>query len=216
MCLALSTGTAWLGARCARGRVLYVNMEVDRASCLHRLEEVRAARGMGAEALDGTTRGTCAGGRMRRKNSSKSRDRASGSGYCAVIIDPLYKLLTETRTAPTTWPRSAACSTGPALRSAARSSAAITARRSQGWKAAADRASGSGVLARDADALLDLLELDVPDETRLACGMEGRSAVPAWRRERCGVSARPPLDAWFDYPLHNLVETGALAACRPK
>jgi RecA-family ATPase len=38
----------------------------------------------------------------------------------------------------------------------------------QGHKKAADRASGSGVFARDPDALLDLIELDVTDAVRKA------------------------------------------------
>lgn len=220
LCLALSTGTAWLGARCARGRVLYVNMEVDRASCLHRLEEVRAARGMGAEALDGIDVWNLRGRSYAPKELIQAlEDRASGSGYCAVIIDPLYKLLTGDENSA--HDMAALCSLFDRA-CAALGSAIICchhhSKGSQGWKAAADRASGSGVLARDADALLDLLELDVPDETRLACGMEGRSAASAWRVESTlrEFSARPPLDAWFDYPLHNLDETGALAACRPK
>lgn len=88
---------------------------------------------------------------------------------------------------------------------------------SQGWKAAADRASGSGVLARDADALLDLLELDIPDEIRRMHGTGNREAT-AWRIESTlrEFPAHPPLNVWFDHPLHRLDESGELAACLPK
>lgn len=44
LCIAIAEGKQWLGFDCAQGRVLYVNLELDRASCLHRFKEVYAAR----------------------------------------------------------------------------------------------------------------------------------------------------------------------------
>lgn len=38
--IALAEGRDWLGFSCAQGRVLYVNLELDRASCLHRFRDV--------------------------------------------------------------------------------------------------------------------------------------------------------------------------------
>ena len=35
MCCAIAEGKEWLGWNCTKGRVLYVNLELDRASCLH-------------------------------------------------------------------------------------------------------------------------------------------------------------------------------------
>ncbi len=60
-----------------------------------------------------------------------------------------------------------------------------------------DRASGSGVFARDPDALLDVIELELPPEQR-------RDDVSAWRitgtlRE---FQAFPPVDVWYNWPLH--------------
>ena len=43
MCIAIAEGTKWLGWQCAKGRVLYVNLELDRASCLHRFRDVYTA-----------------------------------------------------------------------------------------------------------------------------------------------------------------------------
>ena len=42
--IAIANGTKWLGSfDCAKGRVLYVNLELDRASCLHRFRDVYRA-----------------------------------------------------------------------------------------------------------------------------------------------------------------------------
>lgn len=219
LCMALSTGTAWLGASCARGRVLYVNLEVDRASCLHRMEEVRRANGFEDEALDGIDVWNLRGRSYAPRELIQALvERAAGNGYCAVVIDPLYKLLTGDENSA--HDMADLCSLFDWASSAL--GAAIVcchhhSKGSQGWKAAADRASGSGVLARDADALLDLLELDIPDEIRRMHGTGNREAT-AWRIESTlrEFPAHPPLNVWFDHPLHRLDESGELAACLPK
>ena len=33
LCISIAEGKDWLGWKCARGRVMYVNLELDRASC---------------------------------------------------------------------------------------------------------------------------------------------------------------------------------------
>jgi len=43
--VALAEGWPWMGLPCAKGRVLYVNLELDRASCLHRFRAVYDALG---------------------------------------------------------------------------------------------------------------------------------------------------------------------------
>ncbi len=34
LCIAIAEGRKWFGWNCSQGRVLYVNLELDRASCL--------------------------------------------------------------------------------------------------------------------------------------------------------------------------------------
>ena len=47
LCIAIAEGLPWLGRfSCAKGRVLYVNLELDRASCLHRIRDVYSALGI--------------------------------------------------------------------------------------------------------------------------------------------------------------------------
>ena len=39
LCIAIAEGKKWLQWNCAQGRVMYVNLELDRASCLHRFKD---------------------------------------------------------------------------------------------------------------------------------------------------------------------------------
>ena len=43
MCCAIAEGKKWLKWNCTKGRVLYVNLELDRASCFHRFKDVYTA-----------------------------------------------------------------------------------------------------------------------------------------------------------------------------
>ena len=73
----------------------------------------------------------------------------------------------------------------------------------QGMKKAMDRASGSGVFARDPDAQLDMIELeltyDIKNNVR-----DGNAT--AWRLES-SLREFPnikPVNFWFEYPIHRL------------
>ena len=50
--IAIAEGVKWLGWECTRGKVLYVNLELDRASCLHRFRDVYEALGLNPGHLD--------------------------------------------------------------------------------------------------------------------------------------------------------------------
>ena len=84
-------------------------------------------------------------------------------------------------------------------------------------KQSMDRASGSGVFARDPDALLDLIELPVNADTkrRAAPGAdEARLANLAALRIEGTLREFPkfaPVNLWFDYPIHKLDAGGELA-----
>jgi len=72
-----------------------------------------------------------------------------------------------------------------------------------------DRASGSGVFARDPDAQLDMIQLDT-DEEFMNMNADNPNST-AWRLE-CSLREFPnfkPVNFWFDYPLHK-VDTGGL------
>ena len=71
-----------------------------------------------------------------------------------------------------------------------------------------DRASGSGVFARDPDAQLDMIELEMTDEMR----KNSVSGATAWRMEGCLREFRDfePVHFWFEYPLHRVDKSGKL------
>ena len=78
-----------------------------------------------------------------------------------------------------------------------------------------DRASGSGVFARDPDALLDLLELELENmnEDKLQDAPIDTSQCTAWRMEGT-LREYPkfkPVDLWFEYPIHKVDTNGFLA-----
>ena len=88
----------------------------------------------------------------------------------------------------------------------------------QGGKSAADRASGSGVFARDADALIDMTELEWDEnvqESRELLRWHG--AVP-YRLEFVLRDFRSPepKDIWFRYPIHEQDLSGMLEDSNPK
>src|SRR5699024_11106881 len=53
LCISIAEGRPWMGRfACAQGKVLYINLELDRASCLHRFRDVYEALGWPAEHLE--------------------------------------------------------------------------------------------------------------------------------------------------------------------
>ena len=81
----------------------------------------------------------------------------------------------------------------------------------QGAKRAMDRASGSGVFARDPDAQLDMIELELSDEVR---NMVADNGTTAWRMESSLREFQNfvPVDFWFEYPIHRLDSSDSLKA----
>ena len=91
--------------------------------------------------------------------------RASKKGYIAVIIDPIYKVITGDENSAD---QMASFCNQFDLVCTELGCAVIYchhhSKGSQGGKKSMDRASGSGVFARDPDALLDLIELEINDK----------------------------------------------------
>ena len=166
LAVCIAEGLPWLGFRCAQGRVMYVNLELDRASCLHRFRDVRQA--MGAPSLHSVDIWNLRGHSIPMdKLAPKLIRRALKKNYTAVIIDPIYKVITGDENSADQMARfcnqfdKVCTELGCAVIYCHHHS-----KGSQGSKRAMDRASGSGVFARDPDALLDLIELPVSEDLR--------------------------------------------------
>ena len=168
LCCAIAEGRSWLGWQCSRGRIMYVNLELDRASCLHRFKDVYRALGWRPDSLENIDVWNLRGKSIPMdKLAPKLIRRAVKKDYIAVIIDPIYKVITGDENSADQMANfcnqfdKVCTELGCAVIYCHHHS-----KGSQGGKRSMDRASGSGVFARDPDALLDLIELE-PTESLL-------------------------------------------------
>ena len=274
LCCAIAEGMRWLGFRCAQGKVLYVNLELDRASCLHRFRDVYEALGWQPRNLRNIDVWNLRGRSIPMdKLAPKLIRRAMKRDYIAVVIDPIYKVITGDENSADQMANfcnqfdKVCTELGCAVIYCHHHS-----KGSQGGKRSMDRASGSGVFARDPDALLDLIELPVSEDLRkqevnnavcrvctealrkagkleeasqddlcsekaalAACeeilgdgfipgflrAQEARKAaetMTAWRVEGTlrEFPKFPPVNMWFDYPIHRNDESGMLSDVDPE
>lgn len=274
LCCAIAEGMRWLGFRCAQGKVLYVNLELDRASCLHRFRDVYEALGWQSRNLRNIDVWNLRGRSIPMdKLAPKLIRRAMKRDYIAVVIDPIYKVITGDENSADQMANfcnqfdKVCTELGCAVIYCHHHS-----KGSQGGKRSMDRASGSGVFARDPDALLDLIELPVSEDLRkqevnnavcrvctealrkagkleeasqddlcsekaalAACeeilgdgfipgflrAQEARKAAETMTAWRVDGTLRefpkfPPVNMWFDYPIHRNDESGMLSDVDPE
>lgn len=168
LCIALAEGVQWLGFNCAQGRVLYVNLELDRASCLHRFKDVYTAMNLQPKNLDKLDIWNLRGRSVPMdKLAPKLIRRANKKNYIAVIIDPIYKVITGDENSADQMAKF--CNQFDLICTELGTAVIYChhhSKGSQGGKRSMDRASGSGVFARDPDALLDLTQLEITDALR--------------------------------------------------
>lgn len=225
LAVAIANGWQWLGHACARGRVLYINLEIQKASFLTRVSDVyaqmaKANQHEGVQLCDldnidvWNLRGHAA---PLDKLVPLVIRRAKDKGYRLVIVDPIYKVLTGDENSASDMSHftnqfdiicnELGCSVVYAHHHA---------KGKPGERMAADRASGSGVFARDPDAMIDMSELDVPDNLRdeLIYHIEGSDGelherhASAYRLEYTLREFESPLprDVLFKWPLHEITD----------
>ena len=189
LALCLATGRPWMGYKCEECKVLYVNLEISKPSFAHRIECVSAAQNIDMNTCDQNLkiinlRGTSialskmAGALI---GTILTEEADTGIPFSAVILDPIYKISNgEENSAKDV---GEFCHLLDRIATATGASIIYSHHHSkgdQGYKSAQDRASGSGVFARDADAMIDMIELDIDHETFLA--MRGSFACRYWMR----------------------------------
>lgn len=169
LCIAIAEGKTWLGRfSCAQGRVLYINLELDRPSCLHRFKDVYTAMGLAPDNLRNIDIWNLRGASVPMdKLAPKLIRRAGKKGYTAVILDPIYKVITGDENSADQMAKF--CNQFDVVCRALDCAVIYCHHHSkgaQGGKRSMDRASGSGVFARDPDAMLDMTELTITDAIR--------------------------------------------------
>lgn len=191
LCCSIAEGKQWLGWNCTQGKIMYVNLELDRASCLHRFKDVYKALGYKPENLQNIDIWNLRGRSVPMdKLAPKLIRRAAKKNYIAIIIDPIYKVITGDENSADQMANF--CNQFDKV--CTELGAAVIychhhSKGSQGGKRSMDRASGSGVFARDPDALLDLIQLEVTDSLMeqeenkavcAACAAFFNKHVPDW------------------------------------
>lgn len=166
LAIAIAEGRQWFGFDCAKGKVLYVNLELDSNSAKMRFIEIYNRLGQGAENVSNIDVWNLRGKTSPMdKLAPKLIRRAQKENYIAVIIDPIYKVLTGDENSA----HEMANFTNQFDKIATELDCAVIychhhSKGSQGGKNSIDRSSGSGVFARDPDAILDLIELPVTED----------------------------------------------------
>lgn len=194
LCAAIAEGKFWMGFKCAQGRVLYVNLELDRASCLHRFKDVYSALGWQPEHISNVDIWNLRGKSIPMDRlAPKLIRRAQKKGYIAVVIDPIYKIITGDENSADQM--AAFCNQFDKVCTELGCAVIYCHHHSkgnQGKKASMDRASGSGVFARDPDAMLDLIELSLSESAKAQLRQRAaagayldmlKRVVPKWRDE---------------------------------
>jgi hypothetical protein len=157
LALSVANGVQWWGINTNKGRVLYINFEIQEGFFAQRLDGIAAAKGLGGDALDNVDtwnlRGYCADLSVLM---DMLLEKIQKDHYSLILVDPIYKgmggrdenaagaintLLNEIE--------KLAVETGAAVVFGAHFS-----KGNQAGKESIDRISGSGVFARDPDTIL--------------------------------------------------------------
>ena len=222
LAICMAEGLPWLGHPCRMGKVLYVNLELDHASCIRRFIDLYRALNLKPAHKDNIKiwdlRGRAVP--MNRLAPFLIR-RFKQAGLEAVILDPIYKVITGDENDATEMAEF--CSyfdrvcldLGAAMVYCHHHSKGAGAKYSK----SADRSSGSGVFARDPDAILDLLELKVePGMIDRYAGQNPHcsNTLTGWEMSGTLREFAPPAPVrlWFDYPLHRLDTWNFLAEAK--
>ena len=211
LCIAVSEGLPWLKFPCRKGRVLYVNLEIDPASCVNRFLKIYEAMGLQPAHRDDILIWNLRGkAKPLDQLVAEINSRIREAHLDAVVIDPIYKVLAGDENSASDMAAFCnqfdriCCETGCSVIYCHHHS-----KGGQGTKRAMDRASGSGVFARDPDAQLDIIELELDSETRKTAAPPGATG---WRLECSLREFRnfDPFEFWFDFPVHRPDGEGAL------
>ena len=213
LCISIAEGQPWLGFRCEKGRVLYVNLEIDPASCINRFMRIYRALGIKQKHADDIIIWNLRGHAVPLDQLvPKLIRRVRDQHLDAIIIDPIYKIITGDENSASDM--AAFCNLFDRICNETGCSTIYCHHHSkgaQGAKRAMDRASGSGVFARDPDAQLDMIELAMDEVTQ---NVLADSGATAWRLEGSlrEFENFTPVDFWFSYPVHRVDPQGSLSA----
>lgn len=200
LALSVATGRPWLGFPCMKGKILYLNMEIDTASAENRFHELCRAMRINdiPKNID----------LMNLRSESAPLDQLANriievvkglnENYLCIIVDPFYKVLTGDENSNTDMAQMS--KSADLITEETGASLIYVHHFSKGRqynKQAIDRASGAGTFGRDADALVTLTAYD-EQTTDGDTVLEAEFVTREFRRPE-------PMMVRFEYPLFEVV-----------
>lgn len=228
LALAIASGGDWMGFHCKRGHVCYVNLEIESTSFLYRVNDIMRAKGISKESVAGNLDiWQMRGHGQTLDKLEKSLIKRLKHNFTVFIIDPIYKVITGDENSASEMSNFVGIFDRICRETGA---AAVYAHHftkgASGGKASIDRASGSGVFARDPDAILTLTELNYTQqqhkedaaEAKKTALMFGKSEEDANKAYKACMVRTPlrligtlrefapfePVSMWFEYPIHRI------------
>ena len=199
LALAIAGGYVWMGSKCTQGRVLYINMEIDDPSFYYRVKVVKDEMEKLVENhIENIDVWGLRGFSMPLSQLAPMVIEQAKQNYSAIIIDPLYKVMDGDENSNSDVSKMVA----QFDRIARETGAAVIyahhfAKGIGGDRSAIDRGAGAGTFARDPDAILTMVQLDIADPA------DPRRS--AWRMEYVlrEFPVKEPVSFWWTYPVHE-------------
>ena len=214
LALCIANGLKWMDKlQCFKGKVLYIDFELSEASGWDRVHKIIDALGLDTDSLENLAIWSLKGQATTLDHlADKIIKKCKIGGFDVVILDPIYKVLFGDENSASDMGKF----TNQLDKITAKAGVSVIychhhSKGAQGNKKSLDRGSGSGVFSRDADAIIDIIEL----ETNQKFINENAENVTD-RPFRIEITTREFLNpetffVWFNYPLHKFDEKGVLA-----
>lgn len=219
LAVCIAEGRPWLGKfKCEQGKVLYMNLEVEVASLYYRFIQLYDALGIKLGQINASNihlwnlRGYAL---PLDKLADKIIRRCRNQNYKAIILDPLYKVQQGDENSA-----EAIIKFCNALDKIAHETGAAIIydhhhpKGDSGSKKTIDRGAGSGVFARDADAIVDISNLDpgndASDVVKELMKQERPMELSFVLRDFKDVD---PIKVWFKFPVHYVDSENLLENC---
>lgn len=168
LAIAVAEGKEWMGYKAEKGKVLYLNLEIDRPSFWHRMDSVYKAWGWPVQKAKNIEVMNLRGHAEPLSDLAPKLEAViKRRKYSLVIVDPIYKVITGDENSASDMGKF--CNLFDRIAAAGDCAVAYChhhSKGSQAQKSAIDRASGSGVFARDPDAIVDMTEVGFTDTDR--------------------------------------------------
>lgn len=202
LAIAIASGGHWLNRYCEQGKVLYVNLEIDKASFARRIAEACEKRSITVDQIQKNLKIWNLRGHSTTldKLAPKLIRRCAKENYTAIIIDPIYKVMMGDENKAGDMAQF--CNQFDKIASQLNCAVIYVhhfSKGEQGKKASIDRASGSGVFARDPDVISTVTKIESDGDPAVR--------VEFTLREFPEI---PPINAWYRYPIHVVDDSGSL------